>query len=181
MESTHCFPKLCHCSRSTMQLCKLLDFVRQIPKIEKELISLRDTQILKLMGNQRCLQHAMVALHFGAHFSQDIQQLMSVCLLDSELQASFSVLQSFWTTQKTELLSQQSQKLKTICFLNAMKSNLRFHHVVYLWIPRKTLLNQVKKTTASNTLILILCHYRVGHAHCLLEFSSIPIMDKTQP
>ena len=55
---------------------------------------------------------------------------------------------SFRSTQKTEL-PQQFQKLKTIGFLNAIKSNLRLHDVVN---------PQVEQTTASNSLILVHDH-----------------------
>jgi len=65
------------------------------------------------------------------------KQEMSVRLLHRILQTGFSVLQGFWSTQKTKFPARQSQKLKTICFLNAIKSNLRLHHIVYPEVSRK--------------------------------------------
>ena len=109
------------------------------------------------------------------------KQEMSVRLLHRILQTGFSVLQGFWSTQKTKFPARQSQKLKTICFLNAIKSNLRLHHIVYPGVSRKTLLEQVEQTTASNSLIWIQNHKWVCEIQGLFEFTCIAFVDKTQP
>jgi len=42
-----------------------------------------------------------------------------------------------WFGSSPSCEKKQSQKIKTICLLNAIECNLRFHHVVYLEYPEK--------------------------------------------
>ena len=136
----HRLPNPGNSSCTTVELNILCHLLRQISQIHQKLVALVDTQITQLACNQWSLQHGVKSLNLSSNLSKYIHKGMPLWLLHHVLQASFPVLQRLWTAHQTELSAQQSQKLKTICFLNAIKSNLRFHHIVNPGVSRKALL-----------------------------------------
>ena len=136
----HRLPNSGYCSCTAVKLHELCYLVWQVSKVEKELIPLIDAQVSQLTSDQWSFQHRLKSLDFSSNLSQYIHKKMPLWLLHNVLQAGLSVLKSFGTAHQTELPAQKSQQLKTICLLNAIECNLRFHHVVYPRVSRKTLL-----------------------------------------
>ena len=104
-------------------------------------------KFLARIGSQAIFQLARKSYH-SAHSPPNLCLLEVAGIRTRSAPHRYASSSSFRSTQKTEL-PQQSQKLKTIGFLNAIKSNLRLHDVVN---------PQVEQTTASNSLILVHDH-----------------------
>ena len=133
-------PKLQHIDGARMKLNPFPHLLRKISQIQQELITLWNAKILDHVSHQRALKHPVEAFNLWPNLSQNIDERLSRCWLCPELQALLSVIQRLCATEQRKLPSDESQKFKTISFMNTPVCNLISDHALNSVVPSKTLL-----------------------------------------
>ena len=164
-----------------MKLNPFPHLLRKISKIQQELITLWNAKILDHVSHQRALKHPVEAFNLWSNLSQNIDERLSRCRLCPELQALLSVVQRLRATEQRKLPSDESQKFKTISFMNTPVCNLISDHALNSVVSSKTLLQQMKKSSSSHALFFTHQHHWMLQPDSFSHLSPILVMNQRHP